>query len=162
MAAKQHLAQINIARFRLPADHPINAEFINNLDRVNAIAETQPGFVWRLIGEGNDALDLKAFDDQNVAINMSVWTDLESLAAFAYRNEDHRAIMRRRREWFEKIEFHLVLWWIDAGHLPTIDEAKARFEMLRLTGPTEGAFTFKEPFPAPGESDISPVLDECA
>lgn len=159
---KYHLAQLNVARFRLPADHPVNAEFVNNLDRVNAIAETQPGFVWRLIGEGNDALDLQAFDDPNIAINMSVWTDLESLAAFAYRNEDHRAIMRRRREWFEQMEFHLVLWWVAAGSKPTIEEAKKRLAMLRRKGPTADVFTFREPFPAPGESDISPVLDECA
>ena len=157
-----HLAQLNVARFRVPADHPVNADFVSNLDRVNAIAESQPGFVWRLIGEGNDALDLKAFDDPNVAVNMSVWTDLESLAAFAYRNEDHRAIMRRRREWFEQMEFHLVLWWVAAGCRPTMDEAKIRLDLLRRKGPTADAFTFKEPFPAPGESDIGPVLDECA
>ncbi len=157
-----HLAQLNIARFRLPADHPVNADFVSNLDRVNAIAETQPGFVWRLIGEGNNALDLKAFDDPNVAVNMSVWADLESLAAFAYRNEDHRAIMRRRHEWFEQMEFHLVLWWVAAGCRPILEEAKIRLNLLRRKGPTADAFTFKEPFPAPGESDISPVLDECA
>ena len=157
-----HLAQLNVARFREPADHPVNADFVNNLDRVNAIAETQPGFVWRLVGDGNDALDVKAFDDPYIAVNMSVWEDLESLAAFAYRNEDHRAIMRRRREWFEQMEFYLVLWWVAEGHHPTMEEAKSRLELLRRKGPTADAFTFKQPFPAPGESDISPVLDDCA
>ncbi len=159
---KYQLAQANIARFRLPADHPVNADFVNNLDRVNAIAEKQPGFAWRLVGEGNDALDIRPFDDPNMAINMSVWADLESLAAFVYRNEDHRSIMRRRREWFEHIEFYLVLWWVEEGSMPTIEEAKTRLDLLRRNGPTTGAFTFKQPFPAPGQSDIKPVLDECA
>lgn len=82
-----HLAQLNIARFRLPQEHPGNKGFIDNLDRVNAIAETQEGFIWRFTGEGNDALDIQAFDDPNVASNMSLWSGLESLGAFVYRNK---------------------------------------------------------------------------
>ena len=156
------LAQMNIAKFRLPAEHPVNADFVNNLDRVNAIAETQPGFVWRLIGDGNDALDINAFDDPNIAVNMSVWTDLENLAAFAYRNEEHRKIMRRRAEWFDVMDFYLVLWWVRAGEFPTVEDGKARLEHLKEHGPSAYAFTFKEPFPAPGEDRIDPVLDECA
>ena len=144
------LAQLNIAKFRLPAEHEVNADFVNNLDRVNAIAETQQGFVWRLQGEGDSALDVHAFDDPSIAINMSVWKDLESLAAFAYRNEAHRAIMRRREEWFDKIDFPLVLWWVPEGHQPSIEEAKARLEQLSKEGPTEKAFTFKNPFSGAG------------
>jgi len=83
---KYELAQVNIARFRVPADDPVNADFVDNLDRVNAIAETQPGFVWRLIGSGNDALDLQAFDDPLIITNLSVWTDVRSLVDFVYRN----------------------------------------------------------------------------
>lgn len=156
------LAQFNIARFKLPQDHPANVDFVNNLDRVNAIAESQPGFVWRFTGEGNDALDVQAFEDPNIAVNMSVWADLESLGAFVYRNKDHLAIMRRRNEWFEKIRFHLVLWWVENGHIPSIDEAKIRLEMLLKYGPTRDAFTFRQPFPAPSGRIVQPVLDECA
>ena len=156
------LAQLNIARFRLPAEDPANADFINALDRVNAIAEQQPGFVWRFQGEGDSAIDVHAFDDPNIAVNMSVWEDMETLAAFAYRNEDHRAIMRRRREWFEHLEFYLVLWWVEAGHHPSVEEAKVRLESLRRNGPTEHGFTFKQPFPAPDREGASPILDECA
>ncbi|MEM7312341.1 MAG: DUF3291 domain-containing protein [Planctomycetota bacterium] len=159
---KYQLAQLNIARFMKPADHPDNADFVNNLDRVNAIAEKQPGFVWRLTGDGNDALDVQAFDDPNIAVNMSVWEDLDSLADFAYRNEDHLAIMRRRAEWFEKTKVHLVLWWVEAGHVPTLDEAKDRLNALIADGPSENAFTFRSPYPAPGGKPVPPVLDECA
>jgi len=153
---------LNIARFRLPQDHPDNFEFVENLDRVNAIAETQDGFVWRFTGEGNDALDVIAFDDPNIASNMSVWESLESLGAFVYRNKEHRAIMRRRSEWFDKIDFYLVLWWVEENHIPTLEEAKQRLALLAESGPTEKAFTFKEPFPSPGSGKINPVLDECA
>ena len=141
------LAQLNLARFTLPAEHPDNADFINNLDRINAIAEEQPGFVWRLKGEGNSAIDLHAFDDPNIATNMSVWNDVESLFAFVYRNAAHQSILRRRREWFDKMDFYIVLWWIEAGHIPTLAEAKTRLELLRSQGPTAEAFTFKQIFP---------------
>lgn len=157
-----HLAQLNIARFRLPQEHPVNQDFINNLDRVNAIAESQAGFIWRLTGEGNDALDVQAFDDPNIASNMSVWKDIESLGAFVYRNKEHREIMRRRKEWFEHIDFYLVLWWVQEGHTPTLEEAKQRLELLQCNGSTEKALTFKEPHPCPGGRKVDPVLDECA
>ena len=156
------LAQVNIARFRLPQDHPANADFVNSLDRVNAIAESQPGFIWRLQGEGNDALDVQAFDDPNMAINMSVWSDIQSLVNFTYRNDEHKNIMRRRKEWFEKIDFYMALWWVEQGHRPTIEEAKVRLELLRQQGSTYSSFTFKKPFPAPTGETLNPFKDECA
>ncbi len=157
-----HLAQLNIARFMKPAEHPDNADFVDNLDRVNAIAESQPGFVWRLTGDGNDALDIQAFDDPNIVVNMSLWTSIEALADFVYRNEEHLAIMRRRREWFKKTKFHLVLWWVAAGDIPTLVEAKKRLHTLIANGPSERAFTFRKPHPPPGGRAVRPILDECA
>jgi hypothetical protein len=156
------LAQVNIAKFRKPAEHPDNADFMNNLERVNGLAEASPGFVWRLQGEGAGATDIKAFDDPLVAVNMTVWESVEALAAFAYRNMEHRGIMRRRREWFEETPVYMALWWIPAGTLPTLDDAKAKLEMLERLGPTPEAFTFKQPFPPPGAAAQAPVLDECA
>ena len=156
------LAQLNIARFKLPQDHPVNADFVSSLDHVNASAESQPGFVWRFIEEGNDALEVQVFGDPNMAVNMSVWTDLDALAAFVYRNEDHLAIMRRRREWFDKIRFHLVLWWVEEGHRPTLEEARRRLQTLAERGPGKDAFTFREPFPPSSSDSVQPILDDCA
>ena len=156
------LAEINIATFRVPMADPVNADFIANLDRVNALAECAPGFVWRLVGEGNNALDVQAFDNPNTAVNLSVWRDLDALANFVYRNEEHRKIMRRRREWFDRMEFHLALWWIVAGHRPTVAEGKARLATLSRVGPSADAFLFNKPFPAPDAVPVSPRLDECA
>lgn len=156
------LAQVNIAKFRLPHEDPINSDFVNNLDRINAIAESQPGFIWRSIGSGNDALDIKAFDDPNVAINLSVWSDIQTLVNFVYRNDDHKKIMRRRKEWFDKMDFYMVLWWVEEGRMPTIEEAKIRLELLKRNGPTYSAFTFKQPYAAPSGETLNPFKDECA
>ena len=160
---KYHLAQINVARFRAPQEDPVNADFVNALDRVNAIAETQPGFIWRLVGDGNDALDIRPFeDDPQMAVNMSVWRDINALAAFTYRNPEHLAIMRRRREWFEKMEVYLALWWVPAGTMPTVADGLERVDRLRERGPTVDAFTFRSPFASPDGVVPKPVLDECA
>lgn len=144
-----HLAQLNIARFRLPPEHEANTDFIQNLDNVNALAESSPGFVWRMVGEGDNALDIQAFDDPNMVINMSVWQTPEALAAFVYRNKEHRAIMRRRAEWFDHIDTYLVLWWVPQGHEPSLSEAKEKLDLLSKRGPSEEAFTVKDQFPAP-------------
>jgi len=155
-----HLAEINIGRMLGPIDGPVMADFAANLDQVNALAESHPGFVWRLKGEGNNATDLQAFDDPMVVTNMSVWQDLDSLAAFAYRS-DHRLIMRRRKEFFAPMEVYMALWWVPAGHEPTPQEGRLKLERLAAHGPTADAFTFRQPFPAPGAGTIKPVLEIC-
>ena len=160
---KWHLAQVNVGRFIKPVEDPANADFVNALDQVNALAEASPGFVWRLTGDGNNATDIKPFpDDPNMAINMSVWESVDALAAFVYRNMDHRGVMRRRREWFEEIKVYMALWWIPAGTLPTIEDAKAKLALLEKLGPTAEAFTFRQPFAPPSGVEVKPVLDECA
>jgi len=156
------LAQVNIAKFRLPQEHAANADFVNNLDPINAIAESQPGFVWRFTGSGNDALDVNAFEDPDMAINMSVWSDIKSLVNFVYRDKDHKNIMRRRKEWFDKIDFYMVLWWIEKDRRPTVEEAKIRLQLLRHNGPSYSAFTFKQPYSAPSGEVVNPFKDECA
>ncbi|MBI1358689.1 MAG: DUF3291 domain-containing protein [Alphaproteobacteria bacterium] len=157
-----HLAQVNIGRFIKPIDDPANADFMDALDRVNALAEGSPGFVWRLTGEGGNATDIRAFDDPQMAINMSVWESVDALAGFAYRNMDHRSVMRRRGEWFEEMKIYMALWWVPAGTLPTLEDAKAKLDLLARLGPTQEAFTFKQPFPPPGGATVKPVLEECS
>ena len=81
---RYHLAQINIGRLKAPMDAPETSGFAENLDRINALAKAQEGFVWRLTGEGNNATDIVAFDDPMMILNMSVWTGPEALAAYVY------------------------------------------------------------------------------
>ena len=157
------LAQINIGRFIHLRDDPANAGFMAALDPVNAQADTAPGFVWRLVGDGNDATDLVPDEsDPQLLLNMSVWRDVDALASFVYRNSDHLAFMRRRKEWFEKIEIFQALWWVPAGHIPSVAEGMAKVAHLAEYGPTAKAFTFREPFAAPDGMPAMPVLDECA
>jgi hypothetical protein len=156
---RYHLAQLNIARFRLPLDDPEMAGFVEALDPLNAIADAAPGFVWRLQTEEGNATSIHAFDDDLLLINMSVWESVEALAAYVY-GPDHVAVMRRRREWAERMEeAYLVLWWVPAGWIPTIDEAKERLEHLREHGPTAHAFTFKRRF-SPDEAAVASPEDE--
>jgi hypothetical protein len=105
-----HLAQLNIATLLAPLEDPLLAEFVANLDRINALAEAAPGFIWRLKGEGNDATSLRPFGEQ-VLVNMSVWASAELLFDFVYRTR-HTAVMNKRRQWFAKPEGpYMVLWW---------------------------------------------------
>ena len=144
-----HLAQINIGELKAPLDSPELKPFVDNLDAVNALAEGSPGFVWRLKGDGNDATSMRPFGE-NVIVNMSVWKDVDSLRGFTYANRDHVAIMKRRREFFSRMgKAYMVLWWVPAGHRPTVAEAGQRLELLRQKGPTPDAFTFAEAFSAP-------------
>ena len=145
------LAQLNIAKLAAPLDSPQLVDFVANLDRVNALAEQSPGFVWRLQSDEGDATALRPFGDDYI-VNLSVWDDLESLRNYVYQSA-HVEILRRRSEWFEKMrDAHLVLWWIEAGHIPTIDEARARLDIIGAEGPTKRAFTFSCPFSPPSGS----------
>ena len=162
-ASGYELAQINIGIIRGPMDSPIMAEFAANLARINALADTSPGFVWRLQTEAGDATAIRPFENENMLLNMSVWQDLDSLVQFVYRS-GHSAIMRRRREWFERMsEAYLALWWVPRGHRPTIAEALARVEALRSRGPHPQAFTFRHTFPPPDAPTSEPggFAEEC-
>ena len=146
---RHELAQLNIARLAGPIDSPRLADFVSNLERINGLAEASPGFVWRLQDETGDATAIRHFGD-DVIINMSIWRDVASLQDYVYRSA-HTEVLRRRQEWFEKIrESYLALWWVPAGHRPSLDEAGSRLERLRENGPTAEAFTFKKTFAAPG------------
>ena len=144
-----HLAQVNVARALAPLDDPLLADFVANLDRVNALADAAPGFVWRLKDESGNATGIEVNDDPRVIINLSVWRTAELLFDFVYKT-GHSSIMARRREWFERRDGpHMALWWVQAGHRPSVAEALERLALLAARGPTAEAFTFKTRFPAP-------------
>ena len=144
-----HLAQINIARLKAPEGDPSNAFFFDNLDRINALAEAAPGFVWRLKDESGNAASIAAFDDPLVIVNMSVWESLAQLKAFAFQSA-HVEIFKRRAEFFAPMETpHAVLWWVAAGCRPGLDEARAKLDQLANSGPGPEAFTFAKPFDPP-------------
>ncbi len=147
-----HLAQVNIGRIRGPLDGPVMAGFMKRLDAINALADRSPGFVWRLkTNEGNATYFRPYEHDHQILLNMSLWESVESLKKYVYRTV-HAELLRQRQEWFEKFAgVHMALWWVPAGHLPGIDEAKKRLAHLEKHGPTQYAFTFTSGFPADEE-----------
>lgn len=158
-----HLAQVNIGRLTEPLDHPQLAAFLQALDPVNAAADQAPGFVWRLQTDEGNATAVEAFtwdagESAGMIINLSVWTDVEHLTAFVL-GDLHRAILRRRREFFHRMtEAYLACWWIPEGHLPSTDEAEERVRYLRANGPTPLAFTLRHHFPPPDDEAAAEVL----
>ena len=157
------LAQLNVAVMREPLDSPRMADFVASLDRINALAEASPGFVWRLQSDAGNATDYRPLGGMTL-VNMSVWSDVVSLNRYVYGTA-HAEIMRRRAEWFERMrEAFVVLWWVPAGRRPTIEEAIERLEHLRAHGPTEHAFTFRKAFPPPDSAAARApfaLTDEC-
>jgi hypothetical protein len=157
-----HLAQVNVGRIVAPLESPQLQGFVDALDRVNALAEDSQGFVWRLQTEDGNATAFRVLDDDMTLVNMSVWESIDALADFVYRSA-HVEIMRRRAEWFERMpEAYLALWWLPADTLPGIADAETRLVHLRDHGPSPFAFTFRAPFPPPGETGSPPSDDRWA
>jgi hypothetical protein len=147
--SRYQLAQLNAGQTKGPLDSPLMAEFVANLDRINALADQSPGFVWRLQTEEGNATAISNPLGEKVIINMSVWEDVTALNHYVYKTV-HVEIMKRRNEWFERMQdSHFVLWWVEHGHRPSIAEAVERLEYLRAHGPTAHAFSFRHAHPAP-------------
>lgn len=147
--AMHHLAQINIGKALAEMDSPIMHGFVSNLAKLNALADTAPGFVWRLQSDDGNATSLRYFDDPMMIVNMSVWKTVEALKHYTYETV-HVEYLKRRKEWFTVLgKPHFVMWWIKAGHIPDIGEATQKLEHLATHGSTQDAFTFSKVFPSP-------------
>jgi hypothetical protein len=147
---QHHIAQLNTAHMRAALDAAVMAGFAQQLDAINALADAHPGFIWRLTGEDPDDPAIRSLGE-NRLVNISVWRDIASLSDYAYRSL-HAAALRRRSDWFfTQPQASLVLWWVEAGAIPSIGEAVERLRHLRAHGPTARAFSFREQFP-PGET----------
>ena len=137
-----HLAELNIGKFRYPTTDPRMAGFMDNLDRVNALAERSPGFVWRLKGDNNNATDFRVGDDY--AVNMSVWEMPDALENYVFKTV-HVQFYKKRQDWFNLMEkSHMVFWWVEVGHQPTLQEAMDRLEHYEKNGATDHAFGWAE------------------
>lgn len=149
-----HIAQVNIGRVRASLEDEIMQGFVSRLDEINALADTAPGFVWRLKSDVGPSSYLRPYEDERLLVNMSVWESVEALKEFTYRTV-HAELLRGRHDWFEKFEgAYLALWWVPAGHIPSVDEMKKRLAHLEEHGPSQFAFTFKTVQP-PDESFLA-------
>ena len=148
-----HLVQVNVAIARYEYDDPRFAGFVDNLDRIYALAESTPGFVWRHVSVDGDPEAKAAFGDDRLIYNLSIWESREALHEFVYRS-DHADILRQRADWFEPMDGPaFALWWEPAGRKPSFVETRHRLECLRVNGPTQEAFTFRHHFPAPDATE---------
>lgn len=139
----RHLAELNIGRLLAPTDDPRVAEFMGALDRINGLGKRMPGFVWMMEGSGEPGTgnaETKIGGDPQFVSNLTVWESVETLENFVW-NTVHRQFYERRQEWFEIMgEQHFVMWWVDAGHRPSLDEALERLEMRKSNGDSDEAF----------------------
>lgn len=142
---KYNLAQINIARMLAPLESEIMKDFVNNLERINQLAEKSEGFVWRLVEDNNESA-VKVFKNDQIVVNMSVWQSINTLLNFTYKSA-HKDIFKRRKEWFSAMkEMHMACWYVPVGTYPTAQEAKDRLEYLNEYGESPYAFTLKSKF----------------
>jgi hypothetical protein len=145
--SQYHIAQVNIGIGKGPIDGPVMAGFVNRLAEINALADQAPGFVWRLQTNNGNATYLRPFEDERIMINMSLWESIEALKRYVYHSQ-HAELLRQRQQWFEQFSgAYAALWWVPAGHIPGMNEAKKRLAHLETHGPTQFAFTFKTVFP---------------
>jgi uncharacterized protein DUF3291 len=149
--SEYYIAQINIAHMRAPLTDPIMEDFVAQLPPINALADESPGFVWRLQSEDGDATSIKVYDDDMIIINLTVWESADALREYVYKSA-HQGVLRDRKRWFAKFDGpYYALWWIRAGHFPSIEEGRERLDYLRAHGETADAFSFKNVFPKPSE-----------
>lgn len=144
-----HLAQYNLAWLVAPLDDQRIADFRDGIEAINRLAEESPGFVWRHQTEDGDSTSVRVRDDDRILINFSVWESVDALFEYAFHS-GHTDYYRRRREWFtHEDDPWAVLWWVPAGHEPTVDEGERKLAELKANGPEPGAFTFKRRFGPP-------------
>ena len=139
-----HLAQINIGTLIAPIDDPLVADFVNQLDEINTLAERSTGFVWRFQDDSGNATNVQLYDDPKQIINMSVWESPEALKAFTYLSR-HVEVFKNRKQWFVPLAIpHFAMWWIPADTYPSPEEGLRRIAHLQVHGESGRAFTFRK------------------
>ena len=136
-----HLAELNISSWKIDPESHDAMGFVRNVARVNGLAERSDGFVWRLLDEGRDSQGRNGVcKDANTIMTLSVWETPQQLEQFVW-NTVHKKIYNGKQQWFHAMEsHHLVMWWVDDGHRPTVEEARERLDHLNNNGNSDFAF----------------------
>lgn len=146
------IAHFNVARLRHPPADPRVAGFIDNVGKINAIAERSPGYVWRWADESasiGNGIAFQAVDqDIRLAISLSVWRSVEDLRHFVHKTA-HGNFLRRRAEWFEPwLGPNYVVWPHSGNQPPTVAEGWLRLKQLAESGANPTAYDFKFALPS--------------
>jgi hypothetical protein len=144
------LAEINIARMKgVTIGDPVMKEFVDNLDKVNEIAENSDGFVWRLKEQDNNATNLNPYNDEQIIVNFSIWDSIETLEHYMYKTF-HSEFLKRRKEWFQTFgQVSTAMWWVKKGEVPDITEAMEKLDYLQKNGASEIVFNFRQKYTKP-------------
>lgn len=147
-----NLAQINVAKMKgVNIEDPVMKEFVDALDTVNQVAESSPGFVWRLKSDDNNATSFNPYNDEQIIINVSIWESFQALENFMYKSL-HFEYLKRRREWFQSFgKMYTAMWWIKTGSVTTEAEAVDKLTELQSNGPSQHVFDFRNRFEAPAD-----------
>jgi hypothetical protein len=155
------LAFMTIGILNEPFGQPGSQGFVDRVPGAFAAADVSHGFVARSIrdmttyqrswGELKIPQAFAAIDDPlRLPSTLSIWDDLESVAAYAYHGA-HGEALTKRKEWFGKPSAPLyVAWWMDEGDSIDPQDAATRFDHLHENGSSPFAFDFKKPFDADG------------
>lgn len=147
--SQYHLAQLNIANAKASMDSSVMEGFVSRLDEIHALSDSADGFIWRWESGSADSSVVEVFGDPLLLVNLSLWESVETLKHFVYKTV-HIELIRDREAWFDKMpEMHQAVWWVPAGHIPSVAEAKQKLDLLRREGPTDSAFSMSKPFPMP-------------
>lgn len=138
------MAQFNWATLRYDVNDPRVAEFVDNVARMNALADRFPGFIWR---HQNDSRALNKLRrplpftrSKRFTTTLSVWRDVEALQTFAFKTV-HNRYYAKRAEWFEPHSTpYMVMWWVPQDHRPDVLEAVERAEDMLTHGESDRAF----------------------
>jgi len=157
------LAFMTVGILREAVGHSQVQGFVDRVSGVYGAADASDGFHARSIRDVGTWLhswgpvELPACypappEESQIATTLSLWKDLESVAAFTYHGP-HGEALTKRREWFEKSNLPVyVAWWVPDDHSIEWKEGNARLEHLHRNGPTAVAFNFVRPFDAEGNA----------
>jgi hypothetical protein len=138
-----HIAEFNIGRLIAPTDDPRVADFMGALDMVNNLGKRMPGFVWMMEGSGEPGTgntENSIGGDPQLVANLTVWEDVQGLEHFVF-NTVHKQFYDRRADWFQILSGqHFVMWYVEQGHKPTLDEANKRLAYKDKHGDSDYAF----------------------
>jgi Domain of unknown function (DUF3291) len=157
------LAFMTVGILREAVGHAQVQEFVDRIPDVYQASDTSDGFHARSIRDVGTWLhswgqvELPACfpappEEAQIAMTLSLWKDLESVAAFTYHGA-HGEALTKRKEWFEKYNLPgYVAWWVAEDHPIEWKEGNARLEQLHRDGPTAVAFNFARPFDSDGNA----------
>lgn len=161
MHGNARIAFLTLGVLKEPVGHATVQGFVDRIGDVYAAAEGSAGFFDRSIRDvqtwehsWGPVVVPRCIPDgitpAQIAMTLSLWRDLESVAAFAYHGV-HREALSRREDWFDKARWPVyAAWWVEGDHRPNWQEAADRIDHLHDHGATPTAFSFRQPFDAAG------------